>query len=1629
MTWLRDRALPILGVFCLVGQGALIFWGSFDERLPEMRMPGLFLAFSVVLAVVVALAVRRGLPGPEPVSRRGDLLGRALLVVAGASLLALALGVLVMGQESSPTPAGSAGRAADPELAHALADLDGLEPALEEFATAVAADLAQGTLNRNESAAGAGHRFHRLAGWPDRWAGYFSHHQEWPLTLILWCGRTPVAWTDGAVPLMPATPPAAQDHSVRIQQDADGAWFVRHYHPVSSECLLEVQLGLPEPGQLRNLPRGEILVGRVDSAPQVPDGTGQLRSSVFLQDSRAQRALFPALRDNGLARSRETNQARLMLALVAGWFLCVLGVGRLFGGWRGLLVGLWSARGLLAALDYFRWAGVAFPTSVDPAPPGHIISLVGPAYFATPFAGGWFASTADALLTALVVAGTVWALLWRGGWLGASDPEAQDETRARGWRLPPLLARRPLLAGAVFGLLGAGAFLGLRSFAGLVTDNANPRLIGEGISLSFLSFWGLHIALMLISLSLAALVTVLGARGAWPRRSELPSWLATLVVVWLVATGLFLAGGLQQAGSVLLGASGVAVLWALAPALVARPRFLRRFAWPVVLLVVVVWNYAALRQVYDRAERTWLEGKGQLIAAADDDWTRFLVEDALLEMQNRDASGSLPAHGGRSLWRDQPAFQLWSSSSLRDLGYSCLVEIMDPSGQQESLFATGFMRDFQYEVLERGFWTNRQGEPVDEDWEMIFQTERRSYAGGEEEILSAEIVRQGGRGWIRVELPTRSWRISTLLADLTGGLVSRPGYQPRNEVDRPVLLLRGDALGWQGTGDPGFTGPATAELVRSLKSGARSWAILQQGAERWLCYWIPLPRDVARTPGEGFLLGLRQSGLRDDILDLSRLMLLNLALLFFFFAAVQAARRLLGGGGNPTGDPDNEGRAAGWLPGFQEKFLAGYLLLGMLLLLVVGASVDQVGYERVRGEARQQTRQGLTQAVGQLRNLLAEQASSLASSEYIADLLVGELEGQRPAGPLALRQGMVFAADGTLLLDETLSNLTDDEASMLLQAARRSDLIIIQEEDMEYVATSIVIELGEAVADVAEGSDGRLPAEPGHGGGSSRGYFLYRQSLDGALVGGLADLVQGQATLRLDGQPVLASHPGPIFSRQAPLLASPTMMASLLDHPGGPGVFAQPGRPFAFIGAQPMPVFARDEEGRLIRRELPAVLALGFPDREREYAGQRRETVLFLAGLANLILLTALGLALVMSWNLFRPLRVLLTATRRLARGDFQAPLPMGGQDEVGRLTTAFRTMRGELHSARERLAAREQFLTTILDQVSVGVAVLDRQGRPVVLNPAGRHILTDFYPELREEDGARCLLDEVRQQAGERPRWGGELRSVDGQRTLRTALAPLRLPDQDPDTLVVFEDITEFLQTKKLAINAELARQVAHEIKNPLTPIRLSIQLLDQAWRDGHPQLDRIVNETVTRVLDQVELLRTIASEFSLLGRPGELDLQALDLPAFTREVVGAYSGPLVGDQQQGGVEVADQEIPLVLAEAESLRKILGNLVQNSMDAARPGHPWRVEVTWQVHERRVDLVWTDNGQGLDPAVAEKLFDPYFSTKSKGTGLGLAICRNLADRMGGGISLRNRKDGPGACAVLSLPRVGEVGPE
>ncbi len=1573
----------------LTGQGVLLLiMGGDPDRIPSPVL-GLFLAS--VLALAVALAVPRAAGADSRGQRSSWLNPRLLLVIL---VLALQTGLLVR-RLADPDP--GPGDRMGPQVV--AVTLDRAESALEDLLQ----QLVRMEVELQRLPAAASERQAGLFGaalavrddWGEKEAARF------PLEIVIWSGDQRVAWTPGAMPLARidsvsgVAVPAAGRHLLAPGRDG---WLLQDLVPLGSDQVVEMQVMLP------GLMAGSSAL-QVSLSVVTPRKAAQLKRIhqdqgrvVDLVPGGGESVVWLVVKQRPV--SETASRDLFLLLLVLGWVLLVaVCVTDRPAGKGGLVSGLaaaWVARAVLARLDIFSRLASIFPDVTVPAAPGSWFSLLDPAYFATPVMGGWLASTADALLTATLLLGTV-MVLWRA---------VRGHRAAAGlpvWR--PGLGLGPG-AGFVFGLIAALGLLGVAGVSGLVSTNANARLIGTGVPLSSLSFWALHLVLMMASVALVYLLGILLL--TWPSRScgqGVRAVAAAMALLGALAVVIALPGVTLAEGILAVLLAGI--FWLGVPMLAVEQRFLRRLGLPALLLMVVVWNHTVLRELGGHAERRWLQNKAEAITTADEGWTRFLLGSILEDMQAHEDRLE-PVGAATDIWRDEPAWRLWRGSALEDLGGACLVELLDARGIEESLMTRGFLRDFQYEVSRRSRATDREGNPATDDQDMTFQTELRLYGGGEEQVMIGEIPRTGGAGWIRVEIPLRSWRISTLQARLNPAPGSDNGYyRPRVEVGRPVLLVRGDDTGWLQASDNIFPASGSDKAVADLKSGRQRWAEIRAGTSRWLCLWQPLPPEAAHSPGEGFLIGLQQPGLTWELLDLSRLMLLNLVFLFVLQGLMAGAALLNNGQGSPS-------RPRSWRPGFQERFLGGYLLLGLVLLLVVGMSVDRVGYQAVRREARTRTREGLSLAVEQLRSLLVEQARSLAGSEYIADMLLGQLAGRRPVGPVNLRQAMVFAGDGTLLLDETLSDLDDAQARALLEAGRAAPLVIIRNEADLYVGTVIPIDL----TDILAAAD--TMSAPGRGAIASDGFFFYRQRLDEDLLVGLADLVRGEATLVMGGRPVLASHPEEYFSGRKGRLAAPGMMVDLLSHPGSPGIFAASNRPFAFTGARPLPAFAADD-GHWERYLLPAVLALSFPDREREFTVQRTENVLFLTGLANLILLTALALAGVLAWNIFRPLRVLAEATRSLAAGDFQAPLPEPGHDEVGELTAAFGTMRSQLHSARERLAAREQFLTTVLDRVPVGVGVMGVAGELVVLNPAGRRILAEFAPGEEPAVALAGLGDRLADQAV-----SGELRGADGRRTVRGAVAPLDLPGGRRDTMVVFEDITDFLANKKLALSAELARQVAHEIKNPLTPIQLSAQLLGQAWRDRHSRLDQIVPETVQRILDQVDLLRRIASEFSLLGRPDQMDLQPVDLENLVRKVVTDYTNG--GETGEAGtvrapvVELAEVDVPPVMANPESLQKILGNLMQNSLDAAVEGSPARVEVTWRWDERSVTLLWRDYGMGIPAEVAEHLFDPYFSTKSKGTGLGLAICRSLVDRMGGSITLENNPDGTGAVASLTLRR-------
>lgn len=1533
-------ASPQLWACRLLAAGGLLTQGLLLARGPVVRAgwPTLALMAGAALVVVAALAIL-GLAGsrriPRGAATRGAWRRQAALAAAAVEL---ALGLVVLAPSSArPGRSETAGdRAHDRHVDLLNREAAAIEALPERFARAAAGLRAACPPDSLLATT----PFAVVSAWAQA-------HPDF--SVVLWYGDQRVGWSrDAALTPLPA-----------LRQPLDfppvgGGWVARQGLdlPAGPGWRAELQIGIrrEDEGGVR---RAYVAAGR--AAPAPPPGPTLTRDVAIGEPDAAGRQAH--IRLTLVATPADAQAARAeagrRLALLVCYAAALLAAGAALAGVPGLMAAAWLARGLAAAVDAAR----LWPLS-PPVPPTSAASLTDPAYFATTAGAGWLASGADALLSSILIAVTAAVVLRR--------LPARAVFGARGLRAVMLTC--------LFGATAAGGLLGLRWLAHELAGNANARLIGLAVPFDSWTFWALHAALLLAGGAAVAVVIRLGAALGPGRRW----WRGSLALAAALATWLVVAPSSLPLAAAAGGASVIMLLLGDGWRAPGRPA---RIALGVfALLLVVTWNDLVLRASYDRTEREWLRRKAEQIVQPQVDWVSFLLEDVLVEMAGAEAAAS-PARDeattplARGVWEDALAYELWRGSAVHDLGTPCLVEVLDAAGHEASLYARGFLRDLTYEVVERGEWwslAEEGGQDAGQDGVRL-QQEVRRYPTGEEHVLRGEVPRHGGEGWLRVELPVMSRRLTTLATTLGGtgdDDGESAGYRPRQDVDRPVLLLRGARDGWLDVGFGGLPAPSSSPIIAQLQAGAREWGEIELDGARWLCRWAPVPASLASAPGEGFLVGLQRPTLVAILLDWARLVLLDVLLVL----ALLLLRALFTW-------------RWGWPAGFQGRFLAGYLGIGLVVLVMAGWLADRLTFERLDRDARDRTRDGLVTTLEQLRGLLAEQARALAASDYIAELLVGRLAGERPQGPYDARQGLVFGPGGTLLLDETLSDLDDAEAARILAAARTSSLFVMEQDDDVYLATSIPIDLSGAT----EGT----------------GTFVYRQRVGDDLLGSLADLVGAELTLRRDGEAIAASHPGRLFAARAPLLLPPEIMSWLQRQPARPSVFA------AGKGGVGLPVLARDASGTLQRRLLPAALTVDYPDRGRDFAQQRRRTALFLAGLATLLLLAAFGLASALTWNIFEPLRVLLGATQRLAAGDFAAPLPPPGRDEVGRLAGGFAIMRDELQSARERLEARERFLAAVLERVPVGVLVWDDAGRPTTFNPAAATILADFYPDLADDAARAERLRQAVSSHGDAPEV--EITAAAGRRTLRVRSTTLALGGTRPHALAVCEDLSEFLATKRLALNAELARQVAHEIKNPLTPIQLSAQLAQQATRDGHPEADTIVASALARILEQVSLLRSIAGEFSLLGRPSELTCAPLDLPALVRDVAAGY-----GDGPQ--VAVAAPAVPAALAHRESLRKVLGNLMQNSLDAVAAPDRLHVDVSWRVQPRHVSLIWRDNGAGIPPDVAERLFDPYFSTKSKGTGLGLAICRNLLDKMGGSISLRNRDDGPGAEAVLTFQR-------
>jgi nitrogen fixation/metabolism regulation signal transduction histidine kinase len=418
-----------------------------------------------------------------------------------------------------------------------------------------------------------------------------------------------------------------------------------------------------------------------------------------------------------------------------------------------------------------------------------------------------------------------------------------------------------------------------------------------------------------------------------------------------------------------------------------------------------------------------------------------------------------------------------------------------------------------------------------------------------------------------------------------------------------------------------------------------------------------------------------------------------------------------------------------------------------------------------------------------------------------------------------------------------------------------------------------------------------------------------------------------------------------------------------------------------------------------------------------------------------LALLSAISFAFVLSSRISAPLGVLAEGTRAIARGEYDTILPVHGKDELGVLVQSFNSMTRQLGEAtqaaqrnRERVESARGYLETILANLSSGVLTLNDKAELRTNNFAASHILdvtlghfVDF-PLTRLSDEFQSLKEFVNTilahfNALESGEWQDQLDIIvaQGKRTL--LLRGTRLPySADSGYLVVFDDITAMVQAQRDAAWGEVARRLAHEIKNPLTPIQLSAERIEHKLSSKLNDEDaEMLRRATGTIVNQVDAMKTMVNEFSEYARAPAVNFSDVELNYLIREVLELYAPQSIKIE----LDLAPG-LPTMVGDANMLRQVLHNLLQNAQDALEGQASAKILVSTSQQNGNIHLTVQDNGAGFPIELLTRAFEPYMTTKKHGTGLGLAIVKKIIEEHQGTIKIENLVQG-GALVAMIFP--------
>lgn len=1233
---------------------------------------------------------------------------------------------------------------------------------------------------------------------------------------------------------------------------------------------------------------------------------------------------------------------------------------------------------LILFSGFLRYSLLSFETAV----PGGRWKVFDPVIFATPALKGLMRSPGDLLITAVFLVATLYILLKLARSVSAHAGGGGGRHRSLS------VAKGVAAAGLLLAL-----YYTLRAFVATLVSNANPRLIGETVDYLDGQILVLHLGafLVLSGLVMVYLVSVWGLNrlGGSPH-TYLLCPCAAAVLLGLVP---FLGWEFGLLGALL-------ILFAfLAPRIVHREDLVSLVIAAFYFVAVVsLGAYVLFNEDYQKLKRIFVQEKAVELASPADNWKGFIVEDVVDKLVGN-PSLRMKLSAGTPAAKRRLAFDIWAESSLSLLGYSCALYVLDGRDSLLSRFAVDM--PFRADISggkERIDVPARRKQVVLDLTKNTPQGAVKYYRGIG--LIEEFVEEEGGMsrqvlGRVVVDVPyffeNLGWasrtgpRTPEVLRNVQEG-----GVEPRLEEPGGILLARldGARVVESSTDDLPPGTPLPAEDLEAAKKGG--WPLLTAGST-----------DYRYLVSGNLLAGYKVPSPLWHLLRWSTILSLYLFFTFVLIAGMVVAKRVPGLGElMPTLTP---GRRLG----FQQKLLLSFLVVAIVPAILIGVFSSNMLRARFLEENRRKAFNRALSAERALHHMLERElellpVDSLAAAALKAAASSHERSPRQSESIVSTEGSAAFPPEARVT---ALSGLGEGRLALL-----------IPEESLSSYPVGRVSLLERNRLYVGLYSDPfMLEAEEG-----PRSYVLYYgRRLDGDLLGLVADQVGSDIVAYRNGEMVASSSEG--------LLA-----AGFMNKLMNPEAFLR----VSLIGGQHALTTERAGRYRYQVAYLPlddhpvnAALALPLLFRPESFHAEVQRATSMVLGIFALLFAATAALGLLLARGIFEPLKSLIEGTRRISKGEFSFKLPFKGEDEIGSVVRAFNEMTDQLERSQRALEQRRRYLEAILASVGTGVISTDEDNQLTTVNAAAERILSvparALVGKTAGEIAAGGIVPEFfgalqKAASSNEPFVASEVgvRLQGKQATVKFMATKLTFGGGYLGSVFVFEDITELIRSKKLAAWVEMARQIAHEIKNPLTPIKISTQFMRRAFREGSKDFPRILEESSETIIQQVEVLKKIAGEFSSFGKMRELELCRHPLVPLLEEIVAPYR------KNSSQVEVSfSTSCPniKVLVDPEALRKICTNLIENALEAMPAGGRLHIECSEAEHGGRVvEVTFRDTGPGLSDEVRERLFEPYFSTKTQGTGLGLAICRTLSREMGGDVTLENLPDRSGAVATLRL---------